>query len=91
MLVNELARHPLASGDPHARSGRGVRRERGERVEKVGSRPGGTTRPCTPSSTSSGIPLTPNVTTGSCVAIASMSTTGMPSAKLDRAKTSASS
>lgn len=52
--------------------------------------PGGTTNPETPSSTSSATPATRVATTGTPEAMASISTTGTPSAKLGSTKTSVS-
>jgi hypothetical protein len=52
--------------------------------------PGGTTKPETPSSTSSLTPATRVVTTGTPEAMASIRTTGTPSAKLGSTKTSVS-
>src|SRR5262245_13532273 len=52
--------------------------------------PGGTTKPETPSSTSSDTPATRVATTGTPDAMASISTTGTPSAKLGSTKTSVS-
>src|SRR4051795_13369267 len=53
------------------------------------TRPGATRKPDSPSSTSSGMPAMCVDTTGRPVAMASISTTGMPSAKLGIANTSA--
>jgi GT2 family glycosyltransferase len=52
--------------------------------------PGGTTKPDTPSSTSSDTPATRVATTGTPEAMASIKTTGTPSAKLGKTKTSLS-